>query len=122
MKNSPRSVRRNPCRRDRRITVEKQRGQCCSKTGARYTYVACYVLLESDSNTPQHSNVQVGGGKSMRRLLILPDRFNGIFLLANVAAELLTDPNEGAIDVAGSLTHASCGRQCDKRDNQQVLD
>ena len=80
------------------------------------------VLEESTSgDVPQRSNVQVGGGKSMRRLLICPT-VNGISPLANVAAELLTDPDESAIDVAGSLTHASCGGQCDKRDNQQVLD
>ena len=96
-------------------------GKCCSKTGTRYTYAAYYVLLESDSNTPQHSNVQVGGGKSMRRLL-LPHRFNCISLLADVATELLTHPDESAINVAGSRTHARGSCQCYKGDNQHVLD
>src|SRR5262249_46572862 len=50
------------------------------------------------------------------------NRFDRISPLADVPTELLTDPNEGAVDVAGSLTHASCGRQCNKRDDQHVLD
>src|SRR5262245_61433906 len=43
-------------------------------------------------------------------------------LLTDIAPEFLTDPDESAVDVAGSLSHASCGRQCNKRDNQEVLD
>src|SRR5262249_9996321 len=31
-------------------------------------------------------------------------------------------PDERAVDVAGSLSHPSRSRQCNKRDNQQVLD
>src|SRR5262249_21427059 len=46
------------------------------------------------------------------------DRFNGVSLLADITTELLTDPDKGAVDVAGSRTHASCSRQCNKRDNQ----
>jgi len=57
----------------------------------------------------------------MRRLL-LPDRFNCISLLADVATELLTHPDKSTVDVARSRTHASGSCQCYKRDNQQVLD
>jgi len=46
------------------------------------------------------------------------DRFDRISLLADVATELLADPDKRAIDVAGSLSHASRSRQCNKRDNQ----
>ena len=45
-----------------------------------------------------------------------------VFLLAEVATKLLTHPDERAVDVAGSLSHAGCGRQRNKRDNEQVLD
>jgi len=31
-------------------------------------------------------------------------------LLADVPTELLADPDESAVDVAGSLSHAGCGR------------
>src|SRR5215475_16157997 len=51
----------------------------------------------------------------MRRLL-LPDRFNGISLLADVATELLTHPDKSTVDVARSRTHAGGSCQCYKRD------
>jgi len=50
------------------------------------------------------------------------DQFDPISLLADVATKLLTHPDERAVDVAGSLSHPSRSRQCNKRDNQQVLD
>jgi hypothetical protein len=53
---------------------------------------------------------------------LVADRFDDISLLADVPTELLADPDESAVDVAGSLSHAGCGRQCNKRNNQQVLD
>jgi len=52
----------------------------------------------------------------------LPIEFGGISLLADVAAELLTHPDEGAVNVAGNLSHSSRGRQCNQRNNQQVFD
>src|SRR5215831_20366752 len=44
------------------------------------------------------------------------------FSLADVATKLLAHPDESTVDVAGSLSHPSRSRQCNKRDNQQVLD
>jgi hypothetical protein len=41
---------------------------------------------------------------------------------ANVAAEFLANPHKRAINVTCSLSHAGCGRQRNKRDNQQILD
>ena len=56
--------------------MEKQQGQCCSKTGTRHTYAAYYVLLESDSNTPQRSS----GRRQVTAEALLPDRLT-VFLL-----------------------------------------
>ena len=50
------------------------------------------------------------------------DRFHRISLLADVATEFLADPDEGAVDAAGSLSHTGRSCQCNKRDNQQALD
>jgi len=44
------------------------------------------------------------------------------FSLADVATKLLAHPDESTVDVAGSLSHPSRSRQCNKRDNQEVLD
>jgi hypothetical protein len=41
---------------------------------------------------------------------VIADRFDDISLLADVPTELLADPDESAVDVAGSLSHAGCGR------------
>src|SRR5262249_44325540 len=41
--------------------------------------------------------------------------------LADVAAEFLTDSDKSAIDVTGGAIHSSRRGQCDKYDDQQVL-
>jgi|SoiMetStandDraft_2_1073263.scaffolds.fasta_scaffold724457_1 hypothetical protein len=52
---------------------------------------------------------------------VIADRFY-ISRLADVAADLLSHPDESTVDVAGSGGHTRRGRQCNERDNQQVLD
>jgi len=42
--------------------------------------------------------------------------------LADVATELLAYPDESAVDVAGSISHTSRGRQGNQGNNQQILD
>jgi hypothetical protein len=39
---------------------------------------------------------------------------DGVSLLADVATEHVTHPDESAVDVAGNLSHSSRSRQCNK--------
>jgi len=43
-------------------------------------------------------------------------------VLTDIATEFLTDSDEGAVDIARSLSHASGRCQRNKRDDQEVFD